>query len=136
MEPAVTIPNMDRRRAPRRHCADEHGIISARVRPGKRIVVVDVSAKGALIEASHRLLPGASVELHLDTAQQRATVRGRVLRCHVARVRPTSVCYRGAIVFDSDLPWLAGDGDDGYAVHAAESRPGRAYGATSTHHAT
>jgi hypothetical protein len=127
MELAMTSRIIERRRASRRYCAGEHGIVSARVRPGKPVVIVDVSANGALIEASHRLLPGANVELHLDTADRRATIRGRMLRCHVARVRPTSVCYRGAIAFDSDLPWLNGDAIDGYTVHAAETRPACAH---------
>jgi hypothetical protein len=103
----------------------EHGIVSARARPGKHIVIVNVSANGALIEATHRLLPGANVELHLTTAERRATVRGRVLRCHVARLRPTSVCYRGAIEFANDLSWLATPAGDarGYAIRDAEKRP-------------
>jgi hypothetical protein len=125
---------MERRRASRRYCAGEHGIVCARVRPGKRIVIIDVSANGALIEACHRLLPGAIVELHLDTADRRVTIRGRVLRCHVARVRPTSVCYRGAIAFDSDLPWLNGNEIDGYTVHGAKTWPGRPQGAEPTRH--
>jgi hypothetical protein len=117
----MTTRNVDRRRAPRCHSAAEHGIVSARVRPGRRVVIVDVSANGALIEANQRLLPGTNVELHLDTGDRRATVRGRVLRCQVARVRPTAVCYRGAIAFDSDLPWLPANGIDGYALHTMET---------------
>jgi hypothetical protein len=120
----MTTQHMDRRHAPRCHSAEEHGIVSARVRPGRRVVIVDVSANGALIEASHRLLPGTNVELHLETRERRATVRGRVLRSQVARVRPTSLCYRGAIAFDGDLPWLPGDGVDGYALHTTENPAG------------
>jgi hypothetical protein len=42
----------------------------------------------------------------LDRSQYRATVRGRVLRCTVVRLRSASICYRGAIGFDRSLPWF------------------------------
>ncbi len=104
----------DRRRARRRARAEEHGIVAARVRPGYQVAVIDVSAGGALIESVHRLLPGSSVELHLQTRTRHASVRGSVLRCSVIRVRSTGVCYRGAIAFDHSLPWFSEDA--GYAV--------------------
>jgi len=85
---------------------DDHKIVSASVRPGHRARLIDVSAGGALIETSQRLLPGTSVELQVQTGTDRATVRGHVLRCAVVRLRPTWVCYRGAIAFDRHLPWF------------------------------
>jgi hypothetical protein len=36
-------------------------------------------------------------------------MRGRVLRCGVVRLTPSSVWYRGAIRFDKYLPWLTDD---------------------------
>jgi PilZ domain len=101
----------ERRQALRRHDTDDHGIVSTRVRPGHRAKLIDVSAGGALIETTHRLLPGASVELHVETRSHRTNVRGRVLRCAIVLVRPSWVCYRGAIVFDRQLPWLADELD-------------------------
>ena len=96
---------LERRTTLRLHRTEEHGIVGARVRPGHRAHLVDVSAAGALIETSYRLLPGTSVELHLETDTAHTNIRGRVLRSAVVRVRPSSVCYRGAIAFDRDLPW-------------------------------
>ena len=96
----------DRRGMRRLEAVEEHRIVSARVRPGHRARLIDVSAGGALIETSHRLLPGTSVELQVDTGTDRASIRGQVLRCAVVRVRPTWVCYRGAIAFDRHLPWF------------------------------
>ena len=101
----------DRRRARRLAQSDDHGIVSARVRPGHRAKLIDISAGGALIETSHRLLPGAAVELHVETRSHRTNVRGRVLRCAVVIVRPSWVCYRGAIGFDRQLPWLLDDSE-------------------------
>lgn len=96
----------ERRGMRRIEAREEHGIVSARVRPGHRARLIDVSAAGALIETSHRLLPGSSVELQVETGTERASVRGQVVRCAVVRVRPTWVCYRGAIAFDRHLPWF------------------------------
>jgi hypothetical protein len=110
------------RRQTRRHLdADEHGVVSARVRPGHRAKVIDMSAGGALIETTHRLLPGTPVELHVETRSHQTNVRGRVLRCAIVLVRPSWVCYRGAIGFDRHLPWLATEDADAPAFAAARS---------------
>ena len=93
-------PFSHERRAFRRAGASEHGIVSARVRLGYRVAVVDASAGGALIEISKRLLPGSTVDLQVETARGRATVPGRVVRCAIARLRSNSVSYRAAIAFD------------------------------------
>lgn len=96
----------DRRGMRRLEALEAHGIVSACVLPGHRVRLIDVSAGGALIETSHRLLPGTSVELQVETGTDRASISGQVLRCAVVRVRPTWVCYRGAIAFDRHLPWF------------------------------
>lgn len=101
------VPN--RRRLPRLDAFDQHRIVSTSVQPGHAARVIDVCAGGTLIETNHRLLPGTSVELQVDTKTDRASVRGRVLRCSVVRVRPTWVCYRGAIAFDEQLPWFVAE---------------------------
>jgi hypothetical protein len=92
--------------------------------------VVDVSAGGVLVETEHRLLPGSNVELQLEREHHREKVRGRVVRCSVARVRPEAVCYRGAIAFDCHLPWFTQD--DGYDVPNVEKRSGTDFRATDT----
>lgn len=107
MDSVVTPPQpADRRRIPRCCLAEEHGIVLARVRPGHRAVIVDVSAGGALIETGHRVLPGAVVELHVQRQASATSVRGRVLRCSIVCVRSSGVRYRAAIAFESEL---AGD---------------------------
>ncbi len=118
----MTDSSNDRRRERRRPGGEDLGIVSARVRPGFDVELIDVSSGGALIESARRLLPGTTVELHLAMHDRRVAVRGRVLRCSVSRLRPSSVCYRGAIGFDRRLPWLSDD--DGYGVHSGEVRPG------------
>jgi hypothetical protein len=106
METTMSGELPDRRATRRLDAFEDHRIVSACVRPGHRARVIDVSAAGALIETSHRLLPGTSVELQVETGTDRTSVRGHVLRCAVVRLRPTWVCYRGAIAFDRHLPWF------------------------------
>ncbi len=115
----------NRRQTRRRRHIDEHGIIAARVQPGQRARLIDVSAGGALIETSHRLLPGSSVELHVETNSRRTSLRGRVLRCAVVRVRPTWMCYEGAIGFDHHVPWFVDEA--GYAVPSVNMRSAQPY---------
>jgi len=109
----------DRRRMRRLQRVEDHLIVSARVRPGHRAQLIDVSAGGALIETQYRLLPGASVELQMETDTRHTSVRGRILRCAVVRVRPTWVCYRGAIGFDRHLLWFV---DEDGALSATKVR--------------
>lgn len=124
----------ERRRGTRFHAPEQHGVTGARVRPGHAVDVIDVSAGGALIQTERRLLPGSTIDLHLTTADGNVAMRGRVVRCSVARVRPSSVSYRGAISFERHLPWFAEEDDVaggplGNEVHAR--RAGRASGSPS-----
>jgi PilZ domain-containing protein len=113
MESAVIRNVGERRHSRRRRGLSEHGIASARVRRGVIVSIVDVSAGGVLVETAHRLLPGMPLEIHLERGRHISTVRGRVLRCSVARVSASLVCYRGAIGFDQHLSWFAEDDGSG-----------------------
>ena len=95
----------DRRLSSRRRDVQDHGVVAAHVRPGRDAVLLNVSAGGALVDTEHRLLPGSIVELQMRTKNDRISMRGRVVRCAVVRLRP-GVCYRGAIAFDQYLPWF------------------------------
>ena len=111
----------ERRRNPRQARPEDHRIVAARVRPGYEVSVVNVSAAGVLIESSCRLLPGTSVELHVETDTRHIRVRGQVLRCAVVGLRPTAVCYQGAIRFDRHLPWFVDE--SGNPINSPDSRP-------------
>ena len=126
----MTCLTSERRANRRRGRVQEHGIVRARVRPGHVVTLIDVSAGGALVDADHRLLPGSCVELQVESENRSASVRGRVVRCAVVRVRPDAVSYRGAIAFDRHLPWFV-DGD-GYDVPDIEKRPAAPFRAAAT----
>jgi hypothetical protein len=112
----------DRRSARRRRTVHDHGIVSARVRPGREASLLDVSAGGALVETTYRLLPGSPIELKVATRERRASVRGGVLRSTVVGVRATGMCYRSAIGFDHLLSWFVDGETGGYGVPSAETR--------------
>lgn len=131
-EPERPLEEPVDRRQSRRLLVEEHSIVGARVRPGLDVALVDVSAGGALVETVHRLLPGSAIELQLDAGDKRAAVRGRVLRCAVARLRAGAVWYRGAIGFDRHLPWFV-EGEGGNQVPTAEMRPRRLFRGDATH---
>jgi hypothetical protein len=124
---------VERRLTRRQQSIAEHGIVAVRVRPGISASVVDVSAAGALIETSQRLLPGTSVEICFDQGKRLPPVRGLVLRCAVAHLGPDQVSYRGAILFDRRVTWLAEPRHDGYSVPSGE-RPIVCAGRASTTH--
>ena len=111
----------DRRRARRRRTIHDHGIVSARVRPGREASLLDVSAGGALVETTYRLLPGTSIELHVATSERQASVRGGVLRSAVVGVRAAGICYRSAIGFDHLLSWFVDAEAGGYGLPNPDS---------------
>lgn len=126
----MTHPIVERRRMRRLSRVDQHRITATRIRPGHHAVTLDVSAGGALIETAYRLLPGTSVELHVETDTRQTRLRGEVLRCAVAKVRADAVCYRGAIRFDRHLPWFV-DESAGQAS-APDARPAHPSRAAAT----
>jgi PilZ domain-containing protein len=97
--------------------------MQARVRPGHRLVIIDLSAGGALVEGGKPLRPGSHIELHLESERWRRLFPALVLRCVVAAIDPEAgVTYRAALAFDevSDAlrEWLT---LGGYEVHVDRS---------------
>jgi len=129
--PAAPPPDvMDRRTSRRRRRIDDHRIVSASVRPGYRARLLDVSAGGAFIETTHRLLPGMPIELQFQTPTRLTSMRGRVLRSTVSRLRSSFISYRGAIRFERHLPWLLED--DGVVPSNHEHRSAGPVGVNAT----
>jgi len=74
--------------------------LRARMRPGHRLVIVDLSCAGALVEAGRPLRPGSNVDVHLESEARGAMVAARVMRCAVAAIDAESgVTYRAALCF-------------------------------------
>jgi hypothetical protein len=113
--------SIDRRGARRWSAAGAHAVIAVRIRPGRAAIAIDVSSSGVLIETPHRLMPGFLVDVHVETSAGPQHLRGRILRCTVAELRPGGICYRGAIAFDRALRFS--DADDGYAIPTVDLPP-------------
>jgi hypothetical protein len=93
---------------------------AARIRPGREVVIVDLSCDGALVEGPWRFRPLSRCDVHLQVTGQDVHLRARIVRCFVARIeRQEPVRYRTALAFDRavDLPerW---DALDGYSIPA------------------
>lgn len=123
----------ERRQTCRWRHADEHGITAVRVRSGHRGALLNVSAGGALIETTSRLLPGAPIDLLVEAESRRTTCHGRVLRCAIVRIRPATVCYQAAIAFDQALRWFVEDAPIGYPLPTTEPHADRVVRVDTTH---
>jgi hypothetical protein len=132
MESVMTNPRSDRRCHRRYPRPELRRIVSARIRPGYDVSVIDVSAGGALLESERRLLPGSPAELHVRFAHRSEIVRGHIVRCAVARLCANAIWYRGAMAFDAQLPSLLDEAVTGYVVPEAETRPNPASWAGAT----
>ena len=99
------VPTLGRRASPRLGPEEIGYRREALLRPGQHVFVVNVGARGALLESAARIKPGARAELQLF-GQSRRHLRGRILRSRVCRLAP--LCYEAAIAFDEILD-LAGD---------------------------
>lgn len=117
---------MHERRGEPRLAADG---VRARVRLGPRLVVLDVTARGALVEGPHPLRPGSRIDLHLETDARRDMVAARVTRCGVVAIHPESgVTYRAALWFNESCDWVREAAThSGYGLPAA-SDPGQGAG--------
>lgn len=93
----------DRRREPRVAGTG----LRARVRPGYRLIIIDLSCSGALVEARRPLRPGSHVDLHFESEARGAMVGARVVRCAVAAIDSESgVTYRAALRFHESCDWV------------------------------
>jgi PilZ domain len=78
----------------------------ARARPGHRLVVIDVSSRGLLVEAGRPLRPGSHLDVQLETEARSTMLRARVVRCAVAALDASGVTYRAALAFSESCDWL------------------------------
>jgi len=97
----------DRRSDPRYGWSSDD-ISHATLRPGCVVQVIDLSAGGALVQATRPLRPGARLHFHLVLRRRSFGLVAHVLRCGVWTVDSREgVTYRGALQFEErfDLFW-------------------------------
>jgi hypothetical protein len=96
---------------------------AALMRPGQRLVVIDVSASGALVEGGRPLRPGSDIEVQLEGDARSGMVAAHVTRCSVAALHGESgITYRAALAFNQACDWVREIlTPKGYPVHGAHS---------------
>jgi hypothetical protein len=81
--------------------------ITARIRGGYDVTLLDLSASGARIEGTRPLRPGARVDVHLSRDSRRITVPARVVRSLVAAIDADhGITYHAALSFERRCDWL------------------------------
>ena len=91
----------------RREARVEAPAVRARIQPGHKLVVVDVSADGALVEGTTQLRPGSRIDVHLESDHRRQLVAARVTRCVVSTIDPKAgVTYRAGLCFTERCEWV------------------------------
>jgi hypothetical protein len=80
------------------------GSTRATVRPGCDVLVIDLSAGGALVEAHRPLRPGARVHVQIVARERSTAVTAHVVRCVVWSLdEADGIVYRGALQFERRL---------------------------------
>ena len=103
-EGAADITSTDRRAAPRVHYTGGLLPPALRVRPGRDVIVVNLSAGGTLVESRWRFRPGSMVDVLLHQGGIAHALRARIDRCLVATLGdPTGVRYRTALRFETAI---------------------------------
>lgn len=120
---SVVVDLIERRRERRRPGGGPRWQVHAVLRPGQAVTLLNISSHAALVESDARLRPGAKTELQLAASGSRASIRGRLERCHVAALEPLR--YRGVLLFEQLL--AIGDEDAGpdAEASAASCEPGK-----------
>ena len=74
------------------------------MRPGYRLIVIDLSAAARWSRRGRPLRPGSYVDVQLETDARRGMVAARVVRCAVAAIDSESgVTYRAGLWFNATL---------------------------------
>ena len=78
----------------------------ARLRPGYRLSIIDLSGAGALVEAARPLRPGSHVDVQFECDERHGQVSARVVRCAVASIDGEAITYRAALSFIETCDWV------------------------------
>jgi hypothetical protein len=87
----------------------------------EEVAVVNASPRGMLIECGQWLPLRAAKYLELQSVDARLRVRGRVVRCQVARVTRDYLLYRVAFEFKEHIALLAGEPIQSVSAVSAET---------------
>src|SRR5262245_5943558 len=118
---AAKEPHGEERRQHKRLAGSELPNISAFIRRGQAVRLIDVSQRGALLETDDRLCPGRNVSLRFVARDKEFTLSGYVVRSWVSGLSHTKLVYRTALSFAEDNPALTGAASEISQADAAEA---------------
>ena len=98
----------DRRSSPRRSRETFPNLVGVTVE-SEEAKIVNLSDGGILLECGVRLNPGTEHLLEIHKLNEVLRVRGRVLRCEVARISGGKLHYRIALAFSTPTGLIDGD---------------------------
>jgi hypothetical protein len=101
----VVANGSDRRAHARLNPLELSTPLSARLKYGETVTLIDVSVGGALLETTNALRPEADLVLEIVDSRTHDVVPivSRVLRCHVSQLKGGGIHYRGACAFKRPL---------------------------------
>jgi len=120
MLPQQTISDSqtpDRRAHPRFMASELRGLRTARLKYGRDVSIIDLSAGGVLFETQGELKPDSTIVLEFSGASRTVLVPARVVRCQNIPTIDDSVRSTGACAFKRPLAVrdLVGEGAAGHA---------------------
>lgn len=102
---AETTTAIDRRVAPRHQASLVPSITGLRLSPcGGDALLVNISAMGALVKCSTRVLPGTAVVVVFEGTLSPSSIKSRVARCLVADIDADGILwYYVGVTFDKPI---------------------------------
>ena len=98
--------SVEERRTETRFRPEADADVSARIRHGHRVDVVNLSPAGALIQGTRPLPPGMPVVLQLQRGDDARTMPAHVVRSTVFLLEAGCVIYRAALRFEGRCGWI------------------------------
>ena len=84
--------------------------------------LIDLSRGGARLAGEHRLLPGATVSVRLESPDGTILVRGHVVRSRVVKQPDGTLGYEAGIAFDQPIDNIVGNQPEPVSVTAVVSQ--------------
>ena len=116
-------PAKNNRRVWQRVDADTLPPVAVQLNGRLPVRLIDLSRGGARLAGEHRLLPGATVSVRLESPDGAIVVRGHVVRSKLMKQPDGTLGYEAGIAFDQPIDNLAPDQAEPVSVTAVVEQP-------------
>ncbi len=111
---------LDRRKSRRLSPDEIPNFKSVRLLAGQEIQLINLSAGGAMLESTTRIMPGAKICIRLVAHDALFLLHGRVLQSRASALSESGITYQCRVAFDEEFSLLAGlEGRTSQALPAA-----------------